>query len=129
MKLAEAYFMLAVALLVAGYVMGRTVTEKNTPKDRLAGFGLNNPNSEGEWWSKGREEAHLQDESGQVFWLRQVEQNNNIYEVWVSMGETNGITNSFHYRTKSFFGTNRNVIVNWTFESQQPTTESNYGNH
>jgi hypothetical protein len=55
-------------------------------------------------WCDGVTRMELQDETGQVYSLWQEKKNSNLYSVFKSMDETNGITNSFSWRIKQSRG-------------------------
>jgi hypothetical protein len=58
-------------------------------------------------WCYGKERLQLQDEHGQVYALEKTFNTNmNIFRVWRSMGETNGITNSFAHKGRWFMDGN-----------------------
>lgn len=52
----------------------------------------------GAGWYTGKKRLYLQDATGQVFFADQADTNSNLYVLWQSATDTNGVTNSMSYQ-------------------------------
>lgn len=68
------------------------------------------PTPESPPWFHGVSRMWLQDESGQVYALQKLRSNDNVFEVFSMVDETNGITNMYGYDRRQW-RTNANWVI------------------